>query len=107
MLLKVLHKSPEPIRVFIPKLRGKGDNHNNKEIIMKLKQRGLLRAQYLMGLQGDKCYWKSYINLQDQLGFSYPNRKGKGDNHNNKEIIMKLKYEGFSRVQYLIGLHGG
>jgi hypothetical protein len=53
MLLKVLHKTPRPIRVFIPKLRGKGDNHNNKEIIMKLKQRGLSRAQYLIGLHGD------------------------------------------------------
>jgi hypothetical protein len=50
MLLKVLHKPLRPIRIFIPKSMGKGDNHNKENIIMKLKHGGFSRVQYLMGL---------------------------------------------------------
>ena len=50
MLLKVLHKLLRPIRIFIPKSKGKGDNHNKENIIMKLKHGGFSRVQRLMGL---------------------------------------------------------
>jgi hypothetical protein len=52
MLLKVLHKAPIPIKIFIPKSKRKGDNHNKENIIMKLKLGGFLRVQCLMGLHG-------------------------------------------------------
>ena len=53
MLLKVLHRSPRPIRIFMPKLKGKGDNHNNNNnIITRLKQGEFSWVQYLMELHG-------------------------------------------------------
>jgi hypothetical protein len=48
MLLKVLHKPPRPIRIYMPKL---GEIIKD-ERIMKLKHKGFLRVQYLMGLHG-------------------------------------------------------
>jgi hypothetical protein len=48
MLLKVLHKPPRPIRVYMPKL---GENHIEGKI-MKFKHGGFSRVQYLMGLHG-------------------------------------------------------
>jgi hypothetical protein len=56
MPLKVLHNSPRPIRIFMPKSQwGKGDNnHNvvNTEIITELNQTGCSWVQCLMGLHG-------------------------------------------------------
>ena len=52
MLLKVLHKPPRPIRIFIPKSKGKGDNHHEENIIMKLNKGESSRVQCLMGLHG-------------------------------------------------------
>ena len=49
VLLKVLHKLPRPIRVYMPKL---GENYKKGEI-MKLKNGGFLRVQYLVELHGD------------------------------------------------------
>jgi hypothetical protein len=48
MLLKVLHKHPRPIRVYMPKL----GEIIKEEGIMKLKQGEFSRVQYLMGLHG-------------------------------------------------------
>jgi hypothetical protein len=48
MILKVLHKPPRPIKVYMPKL---GENHKEGGL-MKLKQGGFSRVQYLMGLHG-------------------------------------------------------
>ena len=52
MLFKVLHKPPRPIKIFIPKSKGKGDNHNKENIVMKLKHGGFSKVQCLMGLHG-------------------------------------------------------
>jgi hypothetical protein len=49
MLLKVLYKPLRPIRVYMPKL----GEINKEGVIMKLKQRGFSRVQYLMGLHED------------------------------------------------------
>ena len=46
MLLKVLHKPPKPIRVYMQKL---GENHK-EGIIMKLKHGRFSWVQCLMGL---------------------------------------------------------
>ena len=48
MLLKVLHKPPRPIKVYMQKL---GENHKEGGLI-KLKQERFSRVQYLMGLHG-------------------------------------------------------
>jgi hypothetical protein len=56
MLLKVSHKPPRPIEIFIPKSqREKGmiiNNVVNNEIIAELKHGGFTRIQCLMGLHG-------------------------------------------------------
>jgi hypothetical protein len=46
MILKVLHKPPRPIRIYMPKL---GESIKERGI-MKLKHEGFSRVQYLMGL---------------------------------------------------------
>jgi hypothetical protein len=48
MLLKVLHKPPRPIRVYMHKL---GENYKKGEI-MKLKHGGFSRVQYFVELHG-------------------------------------------------------
>jgi hypothetical protein len=48
--LKVLHKPPRPIGIFIPKSKGKWDNHNNIEIIVKLKQGGIIKGLIPYGI---------------------------------------------------------
>ena len=48
VLLKVLPQPPRPIRVYMPKL-GEIIKEGG---IMKLKQGGFSRVQYLMGLHG-------------------------------------------------------
>ena len=57
MLLKVLHKPPRLIGIFIPKSQEeKGmiiNNIVNNEIIAELKHGGFPRVQCLMGLHGD------------------------------------------------------
>jgi hypothetical protein len=46
--LKVLHKPPRPIRIYMPKLR----EIIKEGGIMKLKHGGFSRVQYLIGLHG-------------------------------------------------------
>ncbi len=53
--MNVLHNPPRPLRIFMPKSRGKGDNHNNvvnTEIIMELNQR-----EVFMGLMLYEITW--------------------------------------------------
>ena len=101
--MKVLHKPPRPIRVYIPKL---GENHQrggNNEIKVWRILKGPMRYEITWMLMLLKVLHKP----PGPIRIFIPKSKGKGDNHNKKNIIMKLKHERFSRVQCLVGLHGG
>jgi hypothetical protein len=52
MLLKVLHNPQRPIRIFIPKSKGKRDNIHNNVVNDGIKARRCSWVQCLMGLHG-------------------------------------------------------
>jgi hypothetical protein len=99
MLLKVLHKPSRSIKVYMPKL---GENHKdggNNEI----KATGILKGPILY-----RITWRLML-LKVLHKPPRPIRvymQKLGENH-KEGGLMKLKQERFSRVQYLMGLHGG
>jgi hypothetical protein len=90
MLLKVLHKPPRPIRIFIPKSKGKGDNHN-KEIIVKLKHEGILKGPMPYGITWRLILLKVLHKPSRRIKIFIPKSKGKGDNHNNIVNVNDMK----------------
>ena len=82
MLLKVLYKPPRPIRIFIPKSKGKGNNHN-KEIIVKLKYEGILKGPMPYGITWRLILLKVLHKPSRPITIFILKSKGKGDNHNN------------------------
>jgi hypothetical protein len=97
MLLKVLHKPPRPIRVYMPKL----GEINKARGIMKLNQGGISRVEPY-GITWSLMLLKVLHKTPRPIRAYMPKLR---------EIIkdggiMELNQGGFSRVQYLMGLHG-
>jgi hypothetical protein len=99
--LKILHKRPRPIRTFIPKSKGEGDNHHEKNIIMKLNK-GESSRVLPYGITWRLVLLKVLPKPPRPIRIFIP----KLEEINKERTIMKLNKGESSRVQYLMGLHG-
>jgi hypothetical protein len=77
MLLKVLHKPPRLIRIYMPKSKGKGDNHNNIVIIVKLKHGRVLKGPMPYGITWRLILLKVLHKPLRPIRIFIPKSKGK------------------------------